>query len=145
MSIVIGSDHAGWNLKKAIKEYLEAKGIEVADIGPATNEPCDYSDKALEAAQAIADGKYSRGILICGTGVGMSMAANRVRGVRAALCWTEYLARMSRAHNNANVLCLGERATGVDLALSILDVWLNTEFEGGRHSRRIAKFDPESG
>ncbi len=144
MSIVIGSDHAGWNLKNAIKEHLEAAGYEVTDVGPDAAESCDYSENALKVARFVADGDYSKGILICGTGLGMSMAANRVHGVRAALCWTEYLARMSRAHNNANVLCLGEWVTGVGLALSILDVWLQTEFEGGRHQRRIDIFDRAS-
>lgn len=141
MKIIIGSDHAGLNLKAALISHLTDQGHDVTDAGPHSAESCDYSNYALQVAHAVADGGYERGILVCGTGMGMSMAANRVNGARAALCTNEFLARMSRAHNNANVLCLGERNLGQGLALSICDAWMNTDFEGGRHQRRIDIFD----
>lgn len=141
MRILLGSDHAGWNLKTTIKAHLSSKGYQVSDFGPETAESCDYSEYALKVARAVAARECERGILICGTGLGMSMAANRVKGVRAALCSSEYMARMSRAHNDSNILCLGERVIGVGLALSILDAWLGTGFEGGRHQRRLDIFD----
>lgn len=141
MKVIIGSDHAGWNLKERFKSHLNPAIYAVTDAGPERPESCDYSVYALQVARAVADGIYERGILICGTGLGMSMAANRVKSVRAALCFNEFMARMSRAHNNANILCLGERVIGVDLALAILDAWMETEFEAGRHQRRIDVFD----
>ena len=141
MKILIGSDHAGLNLKAAVISHLKDQGHDVTDAGPDSADSCDYSEYALQVARAVANGEYERGVLVCGTGMGMSMAANRVKGIRAALCTNEFLARMSRAHNNANVLCLGERNLGQGLALSICDVWMNTEFEGGRHQRRIDIFD----
>jgi len=141
MKIALGSDHAGWRLKETVKGHLAAKGLTIKDFGPERAESCDYAEYALKVAVAVAAGEFERGILICGTGLGMSMAANRIKGVRAALCYNEYLARMSRAHNNANVLCLGERVIGEGLALSILDVWLAVDFEGGRHQRRVDIFD----
>ncbi|MBU2552089.1 MAG: ribose 5-phosphate isomerase B [Proteobacteria bacterium] len=141
MKFIIGSDHAGLALKAALKAALEDMGHSVEDAGPETTESTDYSRYALQVARAVSSGTYERGILICGTGLGMSMAANRVRGVRAALCHNEYMARMSRAHNDANVLCLGERVIGLGLALSILEAWVGTEFEGGRHQRRLDIFD----
>ncbi|MDY6852051.1 MAG: ribose 5-phosphate isomerase B, partial [Thermodesulfobacteriota bacterium] len=131
MRILIGSDHAGWNLKAAVKAHLSSTGHQVSDAGPEKAESCDYSEYALKVAEAVAAQECERGILICGTGLGMSMAANRVKGVRAALCSNEYMARMSRAHNDSNILCLGERVTGEGLALSILDAWTGTGFEGG--------------
>jgi ribose 5-phosphate isomerase B len=141
MKVVIASDHAGWNLKTAIKTHLTAQTVEVADLGPETSQSVDYSSFALSLARAVAGGEYEWGILICGTGLGMSMAANRIKGVRGALCFNEYMARMARAHNNANVLCLGERVIGQGLALAIVDAWLATDFEGGRHQRRLDIFD----
>jgi len=141
MKIVVGSDHAGWEHKEAIKKHLLEAGHDVTDAGPGQGESCDYSANALKVARAVAGGEAERGILICGTGLGMSMAANRVKGVRAALCTDEYMARMSRAHNNATILCLGQRVIGVGLALSILDAWMATDFEGGRHQRRVDIFD----
>lgn len=143
MKIIVGSDHGGLSIKKLVLERLAEKGVDVTDAGPNTAESCDYPDYAFKVANAVAAGEYDGGVLICGTGLGMSMAANRVPGVRAALCTSEFHARMSRAHNNANVLCLGERTTGPGLALSILDVWLESGFEGGRHLRRIEKIDQE--
>ena len=141
MKIIVGSDHAGWDHKESIKKHLEEKGFAVTDVGPEEPESCDYSANALTLAHVVAAGQFERGILICGTGLGMSMAANRVKGVRAALCTDEYSARMSRAHNNANVLCMGQRVVGIGLALAILDAWLEAEFEGGRHQRRVDIFD----
>ena len=141
MKVAIASDHAGLNLKTVVREHLQEQNFEVADLGPQTNQSVDYSSYALTLARAVAGLEYDQGILICGTGLGMSMAANRVKGVRAALCCNEYMARMARAHNNANVLCFGERVIGQGLALAIVDAWLATEFEGGRHQRRIDIFD----
>lgn len=141
MNIIVASDHAGFELKGRIREYLTAQAVQVTDLGPKTADSCDYSHYALELARSVAKGEYDQGILICGTGLGMSMAANRVAGVRAALCINEFMARMSRAHNNSNILCLGGRVVGVDLALSILNAWMTTEFEGGRHKRRVDIFD----
>jgi len=136
-SILIGCDHAGFSLKASLKDYLEKRSILVIDVGCAAMESCDYPVYAQDVCQRITRGDVSRGILICGTGVGMSMAANRHSGIRAALCTTEFHARMSRLHNDSNVLVMGGRVTGEELALSILKVWLETPFEGGRHQRRL--------
>lgn len=136
-AILIGSDHAGFSLKTSLKDYLEKRSVPVIDVGCASTESCDYPVYARDMCQRITRGDASRGILICGTGVGMSMAANRHAGIRAALCTTEFHARMSRLHNDSNVLVLGGRVIGEELALSILKVWLETPFEGGRHQRRL--------
>ncbi|MBW2061234.1 MAG: ribose 5-phosphate isomerase B [Deltaproteobacteria bacterium] len=141
MKIIIGSDHAGFHFKEMIKTHLENKNHEVVDAGPREAKSCDYPEFGLKVARAVAQGNYDHGVLICGTGIGMSMVANRVKGVRAALCLTEFQARMARAHNDANVLVLGARVLGPDLALSILDVYFETGFEGGRHQRRIDLFN----
>lgn len=136
--IHIASDHAGFSLKKVIKEYLKTKGYEIVEHGCNDQSSCDYPVFAHDLCNALeSEGQDSTGILICGTGIGMSIAANRHAGIRAALCTNEFLARATRMHNNANVLCLGERVVGVGVALSIVDVFLNTEYEGGRHQRRI--------
>ncbi|MBW2621945.1 MAG: ribose 5-phosphate isomerase B [Deltaproteobacteria bacterium] len=145
MKIIVGSDHAGFNFKEMILACLDEHGHTVSDAGPEDKSSCDYPDYAFKVARAVANGQFDRGVLICGTGLGMSYAANRVKGVRAALCMNEYQARMSRAHNNANILVLGERAVGPDVALSMLEVWLETEFEGGRHQRRVELFDQVDG
>ncbi|GAB6066214.1 ribose 5-phosphate isomerase B [Aquifex pyrophilus] len=137
MKIAIGADHAGYPLKEKIKEFLMKEGHEVIDFGTHSTESTHYPLFAKEVAKAVQEGKADRGILICGTGIGMSITANKFPGIRAALCTNEYMARMSRLHNNANVLCLGERVLGVELALSIVKVWLETPFEGGRHEKRI--------
>ena len=137
LKVVIGSDHGGFHYKESIIEYLKARDIEFYDVGTYTRESCDYPEIAKMVAQRIASGEYNRGILVCGTGIGMSIAANKVKGVRAALCGDTYSARVSRAHNNSNVLCLGERVIGEHLALDIVDIWLKTGFEGGRHKRRV--------
>jgi ribose 5-phosphate isomerase B len=140
-TILIGSDHAGFSLKSFLKEVMEQDGLQVVDVGCAADISCDYPDYARLLCERIQSGEAPRGVLICGTGLGMSMAANRFRGIRAALCTSEYQARMSRAHNDANVLIIGGRITGVEIALSILRTWLETSFEGGRHQRRIDRIE----
>ena len=141
--ILIGSDHAGFDLKMVLKEYMEKKGMEVLDVGCAESVACDYPDFARRLCKRIQQGDASRGVLICGTGIGMSIAAKRFRGIRAALCTTEFHAKMSRAHNDSNVLVLGSRITCAAPALEILRVWLETPFEQGRHLRRIDLIDCE--
>lgn len=141
----IASDHAGLNLRRAIVQHLRDRGHEVRDLGPDSPESCDYPVYARKVCRQVLAAPGSFGILICGTGVGMSMAANRFPGIRAALCSCEFQARATRQHNNANVLCLGERVTGPAVALEMVDLFLNTAFEGGRHERRIALFDSLSG
>ncbi len=146
MKIAIGSDHAGYPLKERIKNYLIQMGYEVLDFGTTSIESTDYPFFARDVALAIQKGQAQRGILICGTGIGMSIVANKFKGVRAALCLNEYMARVSRKHNDANVLCLGNRVVGEDLALAIVSTWLTTEFEGGRHEKRVHLIaDIESG
>jgi ribose 5-phosphate isomerase B len=137
MIIALGSDHAGFRLKEAIKEFLLDKGHEVLDMGTTSEDSTHYPIFAKEVSLAVQEGRADRGILVCGTGIGMSITANKFRGVRAALCLNEYMARMSRLHNDANVLCLGDRVLGEDLALAIVEVWLETPFEGGRHKKRV--------
>ncbi len=137
LKVVIGSDHAGYEYKEKIIDYLNARNIPYTDIGTHTKESCDYPVIARSVCERVISGKSNRGILICGTGIGMSIAANKVRGIRAALCSDTYSARTSRAHNNANVLCLGERVIGEHLMLDIVDIWLHTGFEGNRHKRRV--------
>lgn len=136
--IAIGSDHAGYSLKMEIIGQLERKNLEVLDLG-CGGESCDYPDIAAEVAKNVAGGGSEKGILVCGTGVGMSMAANKVCGVRAALCPDCYTAKYTRLHNDANILCLGARSVGSGKALEIVDMFLETPFEGGRHQRRIDK------
>lgn len=137
LKVAIGSDHGGFHYKASIIEYLESRDIEYIDVGTLTRESCDYPVIAKDVAEKVISGKVNRGILVCGTGIGMSIAANKVHGVRAALCSDTYSARVSRAHNNANILCIGERVIGEHLALDIVDIWLKTGFEGGRHKRRV--------
>lgn len=139
MKIAIGSDHGGVHLKKSIREYLEKKGYEVEDFGTMTEDSVDYPDYAKKVAEVVASGKIDKGILICGTGIGISIAANKVKGIRAALCGDVFSARMSREHNDANILCMGERVLGIGLAETIVDTWLSAEFQGGRHERRVNK------
>jgi ribose 5-phosphate isomerase B len=141
MKIAIASDHAGFELKQKIKDYLIEKGMEVIDVGCPGTESCDYADYGHKAAQMVANGEVERGILICGTGMGMMMCANRHRGVRAALCFDLYGTRMCRLHNDANVLVLAGRMTGEGLAQAIVDEFFATAFEGGRHLRRIQKLE----
>ncbi len=139
MNIVVASDHAGFNLKQELVDYLNSLGHSVDDLGPAAPERCDYPDYASKVGQTVIDGKADWGLLICGTGVGMSMCANKIKGIRAAVISDTFCAAATRQHNNANVLCLGERVVGVGVAKSILDAWLGAEFEGGRHQNRIDK------
>ena len=134
--IIIGSDHGGFNLKTEIIKHLEELGYEVSDLGCYSKDSCDYPLIAKSVAEKVLDSN-SRGILICGTGIGVSIAANRYKGIRASHCTDTFTARMTRMHNDSNILCLGERITGVGLALDIVDIWLNTDFEGGRHQKRI--------
>jgi len=142
MDIIIGADHAGFDLKETCKTFLKNSGkYEVTDIGVFSRQSYDYPKIAHKVAQAISNGEYKVGILVCGSGIGMSMVANRYKGVRAALCHNIYSARMSRLHNDANILTMGGRVTGVDLALEILEQFLKTEFEGGRHRSRVDQID----
>lgn len=134
--IIIGSDHGGFNLKTSIVKYLKDNGIEVVDLGCYSSESCDYPIIAQSVAKEVLSTGV-RGILVCGTGIGVSIAANRFDGIRASHCTDTFTARMTRMHNDSNILCLGERITGVGLALDIVDIWLNTPFEGGRHQKRI--------
>jgi len=137
--IIAASDHAGLALRAEAVKVARGLGFEVEDLGPATGESVDYPDYARQVAEAVAAGRGRLGILVCGTGIGMSIAANKVRGVRAALCTTELEARMARAHNDANVLCLGERVVGLGLGAAIVKAFLEASFEGGRHERRVRK------
>lgn len=135
--IAVASDHAGRGLKDQLVAHLRERGLEVADLGAHSGDSVDYPQYARPLAVAVAKGTYSFGVLVCGSGTGMAIAANKVDGVRAANCTSEWLAKQARAHNDANVLCLGERVVGPGLAVSILDTFLDTPFEGGRHQRRI--------
>ena len=135
--IALGCDHGGLNLKNEILNYLKEEGMEVKDFGTYTEEACDYADIALPVAEAVVAKEFDFGILICGTGIGISLAANKVPGIRCAVVSDVFSAKMSKAHNDANMLSLGERVLGRGLALEIVDAWINTEFEGDRHSKRV--------
>lgn len=137
--ISIASDHGGYRLKEHIKAYLTAKGLSVLDCGCDSEESCDYPVFGKAAAQAVADGRCEKGIVICTTGIGISISANKVHGIRAALCGDCFSAEMCRRHNNANILAMGERVTGPGLAMKICDIFLDTPFDGGRHARRVEK------
>ncbi len=139
MKIAIASDHGGYHYKQILAAYLREKGHTVQDFGCHDENSVDYADFAIPAGEAVAAGQFERGILICGTGIGMSIAANKVRGVRCALCSEPVSARLTREHNNTNVLAMGERVIGIEMAKAIVDVWLETPFTGGRHQRRIGK------
>ena len=140
-TIIIGSDHAAYQMKETIKSYLESEGFTVEDAGAMGTDSVDYPDFGIKVAGTISSGKHKRGILMCGTGLGMSMVANRFPGVRAALCGDIFSAVMSRQHNDANILVLGGRVIGDVLAKEIVKAWLKTEFEEGRHKNRLDKFD----
>jgi ribose 5-phosphate isomerase B len=142
--IAIACDHGGVELKQALVKWLSDKGIEYENLGVDAGDSVDYPEFAHTLAAGVAAGKWEKGVLVCGTGLGMSMAANRHAGVRAALCSESFSAEMARRHNDANVLCLGGRVIGQELAFDILRTFLGTEFDGGRHSRRIAKIEPGS-
>lgn len=137
LPVVAGSDHAGRNLRAEAVRVAREAGLEVNDLGPNTGESVDYPEYARRVAEEVASGRASLGILVCGTGIGVSIAANKVKGVRAAVCRSEYEAKMARAHNDANVLCLGERVTGSGVAATIVVAFLEGAFEGGRHARRV--------
>ena len=139
--IAIGSDHAGFCLKEVLVEHLAGRGLTALDMGTEGPASVDYPDFAVKVCKAVLSGEAGRGILLCGTGLGMSMMANRFKGIRAALCHDHFTASAARRHNDANVLVLGGRIIGPDLGKEILDTWLSTPFEGGRHGRRVAKMD----
>lgn len=137
--IGIGNDHGGYNLKLHIKKLLEEKGIEVKDFGSHDTNSIDYPDIALPLCESVVSGECECGILVCGTGIGMSIAANKIKGIRAAHVTDSFSARMTKMHNNANVICLGERITGLEIASDIVNAYLNAKFEGGRHEGRVNK------
>ena len=139
MKIAIGADHGGVHMKEEIKNHLLAQGIEVEDFGTFGTQSVDYPDIAQAVARNVVGKKSDFGILICGTGIGISIAANKINGVRAALCPNEYCGRLCRQHNDANILCLGERVMGVEVAKSVTDAFLSADFEGGRHQQRVDK------
>lgn len=139
MKIVLACDHGGFRLKEAVKEHLVENGYNITDIGVYNTESVDYPDFGKKAAEMVAKGEMDKGIIICGTGIGISIAANKVKGIRCAVCTNEYMAKMSRRHNNANMLALGERVLGNGVAISLVDTWLTTDFEGGRHENRVNK------
>ena len=136
--IVLGADHGGYELKNAIKAHLDARGFEAVDVGTNSGESCDYPVFASRLCKKLQNGEADLGILICGTGIGMSMAANKHRGIRAACCSDTFSARLTRLHNNANVLCLGARVLGTGLALDLVDQFVDAEFEGDRHIKRLS-------
>ena len=139
MKIAVACDHGGLNLKNKIKDYLQSSGYEIIDFGTDSTKSCDYPDFALPAAEAVASGECERGIIVCTTGIGVSMVANKVPGVRCALCQDTFCAELTRRHNDANVLAMGEKAVDGSVAVEIVDIFLKTEFEGGRHQRRVDK------
>jgi len=139
MKLAIGSDHGGFELKSILKAHLEKRGISVADMGCHTTDPVDYPDIAEIVARAVRNGEADLGILLCGTGIGISIAANKIPGIRAALCHDHLTAYLAAAHNHANILCMGGRTTGPETARDMVDTWLDTAFEEGRHIRRLDK------
>jgi ribose 5-phosphate isomerase B len=141
MRIAVGSDHAGLTLKRLVAAHLMSHGHEVLDVGTHDGASCDYPDFAIDVARRVADGEVERGVLVCGTGQGMAMTANKVPGVRAAVVADPFSAKMAISHNDARVLCLGERVVGVGLALACVDAWLSGVFEAGRHQRRLDKME----
>lgn len=145
MKIAIGNDHAAVELKNIIKEHLEAQGHEVINVGTDTNASCDYPVYGEKVGRLVASGEAEAGVLICGTGVGISIAANKVKGVRACVCSEPYTAKLSKMHNNANIIAFGARVVGSEMAKMIVDTWLETEYEGGRHQRRVDMLDAMEG
>lgn len=139
MKIAVACDHGGLNLKKAIVKHLNSKGYEVVNFGTDSYDSCDYPDYALLAAEAVASGECEKGIVVCTTGIGVCIVANKVPGVRCAYCYDTFCAQMTRLHNNSNMLALGEKVVSTDCALEIVDIFLNTGFEGGRHACRVDK------
>lgn len=145
MKFYVATDHAGIDLKDLTVEILRSKGHEVEDLGPFSKERVDYPDYAVKVCESVLKDGAAYGVLICGSGIGMSMSANRFRGIRAALCHDAYTASMARAHNDANVLCYGERVVGAGVAESIIDAWIAGTFEGGRHASRVEKIEAIQG
>ncbi|KAB7885668.1 ribose 5-phosphate isomerase B [Poseidonibacter ostreae] len=141
MKYYIGADHAGIDIKAYVKELFEKRGHEVIDLGPNTKDRVDYPDYASKVCKSVLEDEGSKGILICGSGIGMSMAANKFDGIRAALCHNEYSAKMAREHNDANVICLGERVSGFGMVEAIVDAWNDSSFAGGRHESRVEKIN----
>ena len=139
--IAIASDHGGFDLKKNVISSLQNKGLEIQDLGPSNTDSVDYPDYGIKIAHAILEQRVKRGIVICGTGVGMSIVVNRFPGIRGTLCSDVYTAKMCREHNDSNILIMGGRVIGKDLALEIVEIWLKTNFEGGRHQRRLDKIN----
>ena len=137
MKLAIGNDHVAVDMKKVIKEYLESKGIEVVDVGTNSTERFNYPVSGYKVAKMVAGNEVDTGVLICGTGVGISLAANKVRGIRACVCSDPYTARLSKQHNNTNIIAFGARVIGIETAKMIVDEWLNAKYEGGRHQNRI--------
>lgn len=143
MNVAIGSDHAGFKLKNEMLVYLLEKGVELQDFGPDSADSVDYPDFAHKVAESVADGDNDLGILICGSGNGVCITANKHKGIRAALAWEEEIASLARQHNNANILCVPARFVSKQKAFRIVDAWLNAEFEGGRHQNRVSKIEGE--
>jgi ribose 5-phosphate isomerase B len=141
MRVAIGSDHAGFEYKRLILEHLKEHSVECADFGTHSTESVDYPDFIVPVARAVASGEFDRGIVLGGSGNGEAIAANKVRGIRCALCWNDETAELSRRHNDANVLSIGQRMISAEQALSIVDIWLKTPFDGGRHTPRVRKVD----
>ena len=139
MKIALASDHAGYDLKKAVADHLAGRGIEYFDFGCGPGEKVDYVDFGARAAAAVVAGEYDRAVLICGTGIGMGIVANKFKGIRATPCWNGYTAEMSRLHNDSNCLTMGGRVLAIEEGLRLVDIWLDTAFEGGRHAARLAK------
>ena len=141
MKIAVASDHGGFALKEKVKEHLMQRGFEVEDLGTHSEDSVDYPTYGKACGEAVASGKADLGVVVCGTGIGISIAANKVKGIRCGLCTSVEMAHLTKQHNNANILALGGRTTEPDLALKIVDEWLDTEFEGGRHQRRVDMLD----
>lgn len=141
MKIAVASDHGGYQLKETVKTHLVGRGFEVMDLGTDSEASVDYPVYGKACGEAVAEGKADLGVVVCGTGIGISMAANKVKGIRCGLCTSVEMARLTKQHNNANILALGGRTTETGLALEIVDTWLDTEFEGGRHQRRVDLLD----
>lgn len=139
MKVAVGCDHGGFSLKNEVIKHLESKGFECKDFGTYSEDSCDYPDISIKVAESVVSKECELGVLVCGTGIGISIAANKVPGIRAALCGDTFSAKATRQHNNANILALGQRVTGTGLALEIVDAFFSSEFEGGRHENRISK------
>jgi len=145
MKISLGADHRGFEVKNKVKEYLKEKGHDVTDFGTNSEDSVDYPDFAFQVSESVAKGESDRGILFCWTGIGMCIAANKVKGVRAASCLSKEAAQLTRAHNDSNVLCISAKFTPEDQLFEIIDTWLETEFEGGRHTKRVEKIKEYEG